>query len=69
MPHGVGDVFAALIAGDLSVAAALGHPTALIDASPDACLDAPHLRIVEAAPAWTSAGPLAPVPFPAPEET
>lgn len=50
VPHGVGDVYAALIAAGLAPGLALGHLTKLIDAS----LYAPHLRIVEA-PAWTRA--------------
>ncbi|MGP6087132.1 bifunctional hydroxymethylpyrimidine kinase/phosphomethylpyrimidine kinase [Antarctobacter jejuensis] len=53
VPHGVGDVFAAFIAAGLTPGEALGHLTALIDAS----LYAPHLRIVQA-PAWTRATPL-----------
>lgn len=54
VPHGVGDVFAALIAGGLDVAAALGHLSALIGES----LNAPHLRIAESAPLWTLAAPI-----------
>jgi pyridoxine kinase len=65
VPHGVGDVFSAFIAAGLSPGTALGHLTALIGAS----LDAPHLRIVEAAPTWTVAEPLDPVPFPTHQET
>ncbi|MDF0600316.1 pyridoxal kinase [Psychromarinibacter sp. C21-152] len=49
VPHGVGDVFAALIAAGLPARAALGHLDALIEAS----LGAPHLRIAEAAQSWT----------------
>lgn len=58
VPHGVGDVFAALVAGGLGPGAALGHLDALIGAS----LGHPHLRIAEAAATWTTAPPL-------PEET
>jgi len=65
VPHGTGDVFSALVAAGLSVGAALGHLSALIDTS----TGAPHLRIVETAPTWTAAGPLDHVPFPEPEET
>lgn len=53
VPHGVGDVFAGLIAGGLTPAAALGHVAALARAS----LGAPHLRIAEAAALWTAASP------------
>ncbi|WP_305969449.1 MULTISPECIES: pyridoxal kinase [unclassified Mameliella] len=56
VPHGVGDVFSALVAGGLSPGHALGHLSALIDAS----LHAQHLRIVPAAPNWTRAAPLTP---------
>lgn len=56
VPHGVGDVFSALIAAGLPGGAALGHLSALIDAS----LHAPHLRIAESAPHWTRATPLTP---------
>lgn len=62
VPHGTGDVFAALIAAGLSPEAALGHLDALIAES----LGAPHLKIVEAAPRWTSAPPC---PAPRPAET
>lgn len=65
VPHGVGDVFSALIAAGLPVGAALGHLTALIEAS----LGTPHLQITEAGATWTKAGPLAPAPLPAAEET
>ncbi|MFC2970286.1 PfkB family carbohydrate kinase [Acidimangrovimonas pyrenivorans] len=65
VPHGVGDVFSALIAAGLSTGAALGHLDALIAAS----LDAPHLRIAEAAPRWTAAAPLCPRPRRDTEET
>ncbi|WP_323769509.1 pyridoxal kinase [Antarctobacter sp.] len=54
VPHGVGDVFSALIAGGLAPGAALGHLSDLIDAS----LHTPHLRISEAAATWTRATPL-----------
>jgi pyridoxine kinase len=54
VPHGVGDVFSALIAAGLPAAQALGHLDALIGAS----LDAPHLRIAESAPLWTRAAPV-----------
>lgn len=54
VPHGVGDTLSALIAAGLSPGAALGHLSALIDAS----LHAPHLRIVESARIWTRATPL-----------
>jgi len=54
VPHGVGDVFSALIAAGLTVGAALGHLQALVEAS----LGADHLRIVEAAAVWTAAPPL-----------
>jgi pyridoxine kinase len=54
VPHGVGDVFSALIAADLSVGAALGHLRALIGQS----LHAPHLAIAEAAPIWRAAEPI-----------
>lgn len=60
VPHGVGDVFSAFVAAGLSVSAAVGHLKALIEAS----LGAQHLQIVEAAPRWTSAGQLAPIPLP-----
>ncbi len=53
VPHGVGDVYAGFVAAGLSPGTALGHLSALIDAS----LNVPHLRIVEA-PAWTRANPL-----------
>ncbi|SMX37989.1 pyridoxal kinase [Maliponia aquimaris] len=54
VPHGVGDVFSALIAGGLDVATALGHLSTLIGES----LHAPHLRIAESAPLWTLATPI-----------
>lgn len=53
VPHGTGDVFAALIAAGLPVAQALGHLQALIAAS----LGADHLRIAEALDQWTRALP------------
>lgn len=56
VPHGVGDVFAALIAGGLPAGAALGHVAALARAS----RGAPHLKISETAPDWTAAPPLSP---------
>ncbi|MEX5730004.1 pyridoxine kinase [Rhodovulum iodosum] len=62
VPHGVGDVFSALIAAGLPVERALGHLDALIVAS----LGAPHLKIAEAAPVWTTAPPC---PFPPQAET
>ncbi len=65
VPHGVGDVFSALVAAGLTVGAALGHLSALIEAS----LGAPHLRIVEAAPDWMSAAPVGTTPLPTAEET
>lgn len=57
VPHGVGDVFSALIAAGLMPGAALGHLSALIDAS----LHRPHLQIVDAAPNWIRATPLQPL--------
>lgn len=60
VPHGTGDVFAALVAGGLDAASALGHLSALIAHS----LRVPHLRIAETAARWTRAGP---VPLTAPE--
>lgn len=54
VPHGVGDVFSALIAAGLPTGHALGHLHALIAQS----LDAQHLRIAEAAPHWTKANPI-----------
>lgn len=56
VPHGVGDVLSALVAGGLDAGAALGHLSALIGQS----LDAPHLRIAESAPLWTRAAPVTP---------
>lgn len=54
VPHGVGDVFAALIAGGLATGAALGHVQALIAGS----LGAPHLAIAGTRAAWTAAEPI-----------
>ncbi len=56
VPHGVGDVFSALIAAGLAPSAALGHLQALISAS----LGQPHLAIIPAAPVWAAAPPLVP---------
>ena len=58
VPHGPGDVFAALVAAGHDVSAALGRLQALVEAS----LGADHLRIAERAADWTVAPPLAPVP-------
>jgi len=52
VPHGVGDVFAGLVAAGLGTGAALGHLQALIGAS----LGAPHLRLESAG--WRHAAPL-----------
>jgi pyridoxine kinase len=68
VPHGVGDVFSALIAAGLAPGAALGHLRALIDES----LDAPHLRIAERAAVWREAKPIvaeAPAPLTGRSET
>lgn len=54
VPNGVGDVFSALVAAGLPPGHALGHLQTLIADS----LDAPHLRIAQAAPRWTQAGPV-----------
>ena len=54
VPHGTGDVFAALLAAGLTVAQALGHLQALIAAS----LGQEHLAIVQSLPDWTRAAPL-----------
>lgn len=62
VPHGVGDVFAALIAAGLSAGAALGHLQALIRVS----LGASHLRIAECAPRWARAAAVPSSPFPKP---
>lgn len=56
VPHGVGDVFAALLAAGLSPGAALGHLHSLIDQS----LHADHLAIAQSAAIWTQAAPLQP---------
>ena len=55
VPHGVGDVFAALIATGIPVGQALGHLHALAEASQG--LD--HLDIVGGAERWISALPIA----------
>ncbi len=54
VPHGVGDVFSALIAAGLPTGQALGYLQALIGES----LGAPHLRIAETAAHWAAAGPI-----------
>ncbi len=54
VPNGVGDVFSALVAAGDETGQALGRLKTLIEAS----LGADHLRIVEAAGAWTIADPL-----------
>ncbi|MGR3805789.1 bifunctional hydroxymethylpyrimidine kinase/phosphomethylpyrimidine kinase [Marinibacterium profundimaris] len=56
VPHGVGDVFSALIASGCTLREAMGHLSALIAAS----LGADHLRIVESAPDWAAAAPVPP---------
>lgn len=55
VPHGIGDVFAALIAAGLPVGQALGHVAALAEAS----RGCDHLAIVAGAPRWTAAAPIA----------
>uniref|UniRef100_UPI003B519983 pyridoxal kinase n=1 Tax=Roseovarius indicus TaxID=540747 RepID=UPI003B519983 len=55
VPHGIGDVFAALIAAGLPVAQALGHVAALARASQGRA----HLAIVAGAAEWAAAGPVA----------
>lgn len=60
VPHGVGDVFSALMAADVSPGAALGHLQSLVSHS----IGAEHLRIVEAADLWTTAAPLRATPNP-----
>jgi pyridoxine kinase len=68
VPHGVGDVFAALVAAGLPAGAALGHLRALIGES----LGAPHLRIAEAGAVWRAAKPIAAdaaAPLTGPSET
>ncbi|MEM9063046.1 MAG: pyridoxal kinase [Pseudomonadota bacterium] len=59
VPHGVGDVFSALIAAGLSTGGALGCLQTLIEHS----LDAPHLRIAETADRWTTASPIDAIPL------
>ena len=54
VPHGTGDVFAALLAAGLETGAALGRLQALIEAS----LGADHLAIAEAARDWVDAPPI-----------
>jgi pyridoxine kinase len=54
VPHGVGDVFSALLSAGLPIGAALGRLDVLIAES----LGAPHLRIAESAAQWTGARPL-----------
>lgn len=54
VPHGVGDVFAALIAGGVEVDQAVGMLQTLIEGS----LGADHLRIAQTD--WASAGPVGP---------
>lgn len=58
VPHGVGDVLAALVAGGCAPGAALGHLSALIAQS----LHADHLRIAETADFWAAAPPHHPEP-------
>lgn len=55
VPHGTGDVFAALIAAGLPAGQALGHVAALAKASRGWA----HLAIVEGAAGWTKAEPVA----------
>ena len=57
VPHGVGDVFSALVAGQCLTGQALGHLQALISLS----LGHDHLRIVETADSWTSAPSIGPM--------
>lgn len=59
VPHGVGDVFSALVAAGLDAGAALGHLDVLIRAS----LGADHLRIAETSRDWTAAGAIPPDPM------
>jgi pyridoxine kinase len=54
VPHGTGDVLAALLAAGLDSGAALGRLQALIEAS----LGADHLAIAEAARDWVDAPPI-----------
>lgn len=60
VPHGVGDVFSALMATGLPARTALGHLQALIGQS----LGKEHLRIVEAAQRWVTAEALQPTSIP-----
>lgn len=55
VPHGIGDVFAALIAAGLPAGQALGHVAALARASQGRA----HLAIVAGAADWAAAGPVA----------
>lgn len=59
VPHGVGDVFAAMLAAGDAPGAALGKLQALIEAS----LGAPHLAIAASAEQWRRAPPIAPTPL------
>lgn len=54
VPHGIGDVFAALIAAGLPVGQALGHVAALAEVS----RGCDHLAIVAGAARWTGAAPI-----------
>lgn len=54
VPHGIGDVFAALVAAGLSGGQALGHVAALAEVS----RGRDHLAIVEGAARWTGAAPV-----------
>lgn len=54
VPHGIGDVFAALIAAGLPVAQALGYVAALAQVSQGS----DHLAIVAGAARWTAAAPI-----------
>ncbi|MEQ8899445.1 MAG: pyridoxal kinase [Roseovarius sp.] len=54
VPHGIGDVFAALVAAGLPVGRALGHVAALAEVS----RGRDHLAIVEGAARWTGAAPI-----------
>lgn len=60
VPHGVGDVFSALIAAGLSTGTALGHLQALISHS----VSKDHLRIIEASEHWVTADPQQPTHLP-----
>lgn len=55
VPHGVGDVFSALVAANETAGSAVGKLDALVQGS----LDAPHLRIAELARDWTTAPAIA----------